>query len=362
MDVRRRNIMKDHNSESVDSTLKVNYVVDFGKNYNQRNVKLNPVLFKNSKINTPNKKFKINELRKEHYNSYSNENMDFFRLDYLCEVDRNNYHNYLMDKLKPINRKENFQKFNEMRKNIKYLDYLKENRLLNQNRKLIRNIYSDKEIETEKLRKKYYSNDKDKDKNIFPDISYNNMNNNNENGRYQNNNNDDEIDNYDKNMFKNRVINPFQNRNMGNYSNKSMPILNRNELKLNKRFSKSYLSNINDYSIKEGDKNLFPERAKIKLRPIVPKNYTNNEQINNLYNVHKIINGNESPFYAAYNEINKNGGFYKRNEDIARLDKIAQNQIYYRNNKNVLDKNEYRDMKNFNSYNFHKNKFNTIDI
>ena len=360
MDVRRRNIMKDHNSESIDSTLKVNYVVDFGKNYDQRNVRLNPVLFKNSKINTPNKKFKINELRKEHYNSYSNENMDFFRLDYLCEVDRNNYHNYFMDRLKPINRKENFQKFNEIGKNIKYLDYLKENRLLNQNRKLIKNIYSDKEIETSKLRKKYYKINKDEDKNIFPDIN-NNINNNNENDRYLNNNLNDEENDYDKNIFKNRVNNQYLNRQK-NYINRSMPILNRNELKNNKGFSKSYISNINDYSIKEGDKNIFPERNKIKLRPIVSKNYTNNEQVNSLYNSHKIINENESPFYVAYNEINKNGGFYKRKEDISRFDKIIQSPVYLRNNKSVLDKNDYRDMKNFNSVNFHKNKFNTVDI
>ena len=72
MDV-RRNIMKDRNCESIDSTLKVNYIVDFGKNSTQRNVRLNPVLFKNSKVNTQNIKFKINDLRKEHYFSYSNE-------------------------------------------------------------------------------------------------------------------------------------------------------------------------------------------------------------------------------------------------------------------------------------------------
>ena len=355
MEVRRRNIMKDHNSESIDSTLKVNYVVDFGKNYDQRNVRLNPVLFKNSKINTPNKKFKINELRKEQYNSFSNENMDFFRLDYLCEVDRDNYHNYFMDKLKPINRKENFQKFNEIGKNIKYLDYLKGNRLLNQNRKLIRNIYSDKEIETLKLRQKYYYN-KDEDKKIFPDI-----NNNIENDRYLNNNIKDGENDYDKNIFKNRINNQYQNR-LKNYNNRSMSFLNRNELEKNNGFSKSYISNINDYSIKEGDKNIYPERSKIKLRPIIQKNYTNNEQVNCLYNSNKIINEKEIPFYSAYNEINKNGGFYKRNEDISRLDKIIQNQVYLRNNKSFLDKNKYRDMKNFNSINFHKNKFNTLDI
>ena len=36
--------MKDRNSESPDSTLKVNYVVDFGKGITDRRIKLNPIL------------------------------------------------------------------------------------------------------------------------------------------------------------------------------------------------------------------------------------------------------------------------------------------------------------------------------
>ena len=111
----KRNIMKDRNSESPESSLKVNYVVNFGKDMTQRTVKLNPVLFRNNKIIIPKKKFRISESRKEEFNSYSNENMDFFRLDHISECDRNNYHNIFMDKLKPINRSSNFQKFNEIR-------------------------------------------------------------------------------------------------------------------------------------------------------------------------------------------------------------------------------------------------------
>ena len=131
-----RNIVKDRNKDSSDSTLKVNYIYD--KNFNQEKTK-----------------FRISDLRKEEFNSFSNENMDFFRLDHLSECDRNNYHNVFMDKLKPINRSANFQKFNEIGKDIKYLDYLKENYLLNQNKKIVRNILSHKEKENIKLRKNY---------------------------------------------------------------------------------------------------------------------------------------------------------------------------------------------------------------
>ena len=51
----KRNIMKDRNSESPESSLKVNYVVNFGKDMTQRTVKLNPVLFRNNKIVIPKK-------------------------------------------------------------------------------------------------------------------------------------------------------------------------------------------------------------------------------------------------------------------------------------------------------------------
>ena len=56
----------------------------------------------------------------------------------------------------------------------------------------------------------------------------------------------------------------------------------------------------------------------------------------------------------AYNERNKNGGFKRRGEDISRYENIRQNKDYFWNKKNELDKNEYRDMKNLNSHNFHK--------
>ena len=342
MDVIKRNIMKDRNSESPDSTLKVNYVVNFGKNLTQRSIKLNPVLFKNNRILFPKKNFRISELRKEQFNSFSNENMDFFRLDHVNECDRNNYHNIFMDKLKPINRNAIFQKFNEIGKNIKYLDYLKENRLLNQNRKIIRNILSDKEIETYRIRKKYYT--QDVKNNDLPDINNYNPNNN-----INYNPNQENID-YDKNVFNNKIINPFRIHRIEQRKNNLNSISNRSV----ERYSNSYLSNINDYSIKEGDNNLFPEKSKSKLYPIVQKNFINNEQIRRLYNAEKKMNYKESPFYLAYNEINKNGGFKKKGEDISRYDKIKQNKVYFPNTRNDLDKNEYRDMKNFNSHNFHK--------
>ena len=351
----KRNIMKDRNSESPESSLKVNYVVNFGKDMTQRTVKLNPVLFRNNKIVIPKKKFRISESRKEEFNSYSNENMDFFRLDHISECDRNNYHNIFMDKLKPINRSSNFQKFNEIGKNIKYLDYLKENILLNQNKKIIRNILSDKEMETYRIRKKYYT--QEVEDNILPNINNNGTNNNN----YEHNLNHETID-YDKDVYKNKMVNPFQNYKKEQINNNKMASLSFRSMKNPfKKYSNSYISNINDYCIQEGDKNLFPEKSNNKLYPIVQKNYINNEQIRRLYNIEKKINYKESPFYLAYNERNNNGGFKRRGEDISSYEKIRQNKDYFGNKKNSLDKNEYRDMKNFNSHNFHKKRLSSSD-
>ena len=351
----KRNIMKDRNSESPESSLKVNYVVNFGKDMTQRTVKLNPVLFRNNKIVIPKKKFRISESRKEEFNSYSNENMDFFRLDHISECDRNNYHNIFMDKLKPINRSSNFQKFNEIGKNIKYLDYLKENILLNQNKKIIRNVLSDKEMETYRIRKKYYT--QEVEDNILPNINNNGTNNNN----YEHNLNHETID-YDKDVYKNKMVNPFQNYKKEQINNNKMASLSFRSMKNPfKKYSNSYISNINDYCIQEGDKNLFPEKSNNKLYPIVQKNYINNEQIRRLYNIEKKINYKESPFYLAYNERNNNGGFKRRGEDISSYEKIRQNKDYFGNKKNSLDKNEYRDMKNFNSHNFHKKRLSSSD-
>ena len=351
----KRNIMKDRNSESPESSLKVNYVVNFGKDMTQRTVKLNPVLFRNNKIVIPKKKFRISESRKEEFNSYSNENMDFFRLDHISECDRNNYHNIFMDKLKPINRSSNFQKFNEIGKNIKYLDYLKENILLNKNKKIIRNILSDKEMETYKIRKKYYT--QEVEDNILPNINNNGTNNNN----YEHNLNHETID-YDKDVYKNKMLNPFQIYGKEQINNNKITSLSFRSMKNPfKKYSNSYISNINDYCIQEGDKNLFPEKSNNKLYPIVQKNYINNEQIRRLYNIEKKINYKESPFYLAYNERNNNGGFKRRGEDISSYEKIRQNKDYFGNKKNSLDKNEYRDMKNFNSHNFHKKHLSSSD-
>ena len=194
-----RCIVKDHNLDSQDSTLKVKYIRNYdNKDKDYKKIKLNP-LFHKKKLLLPQIKYKPNSLRKEQFDSYSNENMDFFRLDYLCECNRNNYHNKSMDEVSAINRKENFEKFNEMGKNIKYLDYIKGNYILSQN-KIINN-------------------------NIGITKSNNNYNN-------------------------PRKNNDFHKSNSQIYNSN---LCGNNTFGDNKNYSNLYLMNMNDYSIKEND-------------------------------------------------------------------------------------------------------------
>ena len=355
-------VLKDHNSDSPESTLKVRYIANYGNSKSQKSIKLNPYL--NEMNILPKIKYKVNDLRKEQFNSYTNENMDFFRLDHLCECDRDNYHNKFMDKVVPINRSENFQKFNELGKNIKYLDYLKENTLLNQNRIINRNIISERDLEIAKKREKYYSNKAPNYQNDLGDknnIESYNYKNNNDNNRYfnQGNNSYNFYDNINNNNPYNRPINKSNSTISisGNYLNKFNKNYNNDydnhfENKRNQSYSNLYLSNINNYSIKEGDKNYFEESTKFKLYPTFPREPLNKDKIKSLYNqdsYRTLINNN--PFYIAYNENSKNLGFLKKIGDFSNYEKIYKNRFFFRNKStDVFSDRVNKKMHNFNSH------------
>ena len=112
-----KNNISYHNSESPESTLNVKYKYKEGTKsleLNQNHIhRYNNIL---PKINN-----KSSSLRQQHFNSYTNENMDFFRLDYLKECDRNHFHNKYMNNLTPVNRNENFDKLKEAGEKIKYI-------------------------------------------------------------------------------------------------------------------------------------------------------------------------------------------------------------------------------------------------
>jgi hypothetical protein len=346
-----KNILKDRNKDSPESTLKVKYIVNYGNVKTQKSVKLNPFLFK-SNLLAPKINYKISELRKEHFNSYSNENMDFFRLDHLFEYDRDNYHNKFMDDIKPINRKENFQKFNEMREKIKYLDYLKQNFLLSQNKIINEKIMSNKDIEISKRREKYYahkiqSNNNDiylVDKKIKNDniIKYNYS----ESNIMNNNLNTINYDHsYRKEIAKSNSSLSINNNNL-NINNGD---LNSNKNGLQKSLLNLYLPNIQKFSIKDAGIKLYNDRSKIQIFQTNPNDSSKRNNNRNRFNQEKykdLLNNN--PFSIAYND-NKKDGFLKKNGIFSNYNKVyKKNKIPDLRTKKYLKVNIRNSMNNMN--------------
>ena len=136
-----------HNADSPDSSLKVDYILNLKNNSITISAKKlnrviqNPKIIRNNnERRLPDIKRYINPVRIDQFNSYSNENMDFFRLDYLSESKSQQKHNAYFDNLTPINRNENYQKINEIGERIKYFDSLKKKQTINSNDKISHSI------------------------------------------------------------------------------------------------------------------------------------------------------------------------------------------------------------------------------
>ena len=276
--MKKNNNISYRNSDSPESPLNVKYkykegtkTLEINKSYTPKNVFL-PIINYNKSVN------KANILRQQHFNSYSNENMDFFRLDYLKECDRNHHHNKHLSNIIPVNRNENYDKLNEDRKKIKYIDSLKKNFLLKK----------------EKNKKDFFKDNLFTSENIINNNYYKKINN-----RYSNN-----------------TINLYNNKQINRYINKNDDNININNDKMYKnisideqKYSGAYLSNLNDYSIKENQ----------SMNPYHPRNNKNLSKITDLRKQShlfcKDVINNDVPalFYKIYDyNINKDG-FKKQN-------------------------------------------------
>ena len=218
-----------HNSESPESPLNVKYkyregtkTLEINKSHTPK-INILPIIKKNNIIN------KSNNLRIQQYNSYTNENMDFFRLDYLKECDRDNYHNKNLNCLTPINRNENFRKLNEEREKIKYIESIKNNFLLKK----------------ENNKKDFFKNNLYTSENILKDIYYKKMN-----KLYNNKLNNNQ--NYDNRYIYNGRYGKINNSY--NYNKGTNDKIYKNNTSNDQKYSGAYLSNINEYSI-QGNQN-----------------------------------------------------------------------------------------------------------
>ena len=270
------------NSDSPESTLNVKY------KYKEctKSIELNDYYSPhgNKLINMNNNKSikKSNILRQQHFNSYTNENMDFFRLDYLKECDRDNYHNKYLNNLTPINRNASFDKLNDDRTKIKYLDSLKKNFLLKK----------------ENNKKDFFKDNLFTSENIFNNNYYKKINNRYNNiNIYTNNNNNKQYDKYNYSKDNNE-----NNNNTKLYRNISIDEPN---------YSGAYLSNINDYSIKE-NQDINPYFKAKKNLNISKRNVLSKQS--HLFCKDVINNDTPSLFYKIYDYNFNNNGFKKQND------------------------------------------------
>ena len=284
-----KNNISYRNSDSPESTLNVKYKFKEGTKtieLNQNNTPKNIFLPKINNIN------RSNILRQQHFNSYTNENMDFFRLDYLKECDRNHYHNKYLSNLTPINRNENFDRLNENREKIKYLDSIKKNFLLKQ----------------EKNKKDFFKDNLYTSENIIKNNYYKKIDN-----RYNNNNN--------LYIKANSNSNNRYDRYNYNKNNNEKTIENENDIKLYKNisietpkytseYSGAYLSNINDYSIKE-NQDINPDNRGNSNKNISKRSVLSKQS--HLFCKDVINNDMPALFYKLYDYNMNNNGFKRQN-------------------------------------------------
>jgi hypothetical protein len=296
-----KNNISYHNSESPESPLNVKYKYKEGT----KTLELNQEYIPKCKNILPKINTKSSILRQQHFNSYTNENMDFFRLDFLKECDRNHFHNKYMNNLAPINRNENFDKLKEAGEKIKYIDSIKKNFLLKSNK--INNKMNKDEFFKDNL----YTSEKIINNNFYKKI----------NNRYTNkslpNNH-----NYNDNCETPYKLSNKHFERLNNIFNK----VEKEKIKKNisidvPEYSGAYLSNMNDYSIHENHcitpYNMINNNKNISKLSILSKQ-------SHLFCKDVINNDNPTLFFKVYDyHINKDG-FKKQNNifsDYANLNK-----------------------------------------
>ena len=285
-----KNYISYRNSDSPESTLKVKYKYKEGTKTIEINQSHTPKNYLLLNLNNNKSINRSNILREQHFKSYSNENMDFLK-----ECDRDHYHNKYMSNLLPINRNEHFNKLNANREKIRYLDSLKKNFLFK------------KENNNKNNNKKDYFND-----NIFTseniiknnfykkiDKRYNTNKNINKNLHINNNR-------YENNSFNNSKSNRYNDKDIQNDAKIYKNITIEDPMK----YSGAYLSNINDYSIKENQE--MNPYDKGNLNKNISKRSVLSEQ-SHLFCKDVINNDMPALFYKIYDYNINNNGFKIQN-------------------------------------------------
>ena len=201
-----------------------------------------------------------------------------------------------MRNLIPINRNENFDKLNANREKIRYLDSLKKNFLFkkeNNNNK--KDFFKDNIFTSENIIKNNYY------KKI--DNRYN-TNNNNSNKDLSTNNN-----RYENNSFNYNKLNRYNDKDII----KDAKIYKNITIEDPMKYSGAYLSNINDYSIKENQEVNPYDKGKINnINKNISKRSVFSKQ-SHLFCKDVINNDMPALFYKVYDYNINNNGFKIQN-------------------------------------------------
>lgn len=232
---------------------------------------------------------KRKEFRERQLQSYTNENMDFFRLDSNKEIRGIYYHNKHYESIQPIDRSAEIKAYDNNKNMIKYIDKIKGDFSINQEQDVLDNILSKNEQIMQERKtppvKRTFSPYTENDKGRLSDKEMLQL--------YQN---------YNKSRL------PFRMRNKVDVSNNNYEVNNviHGYYSYNQNVPPQYLRNMNDYHINEGDYEDERKRFKFRLKDQVIKDTINHtDRVVKNYNNTGIDKW--SPFFENYIHCAKNG-------------------------------------------------------
>lgn len=229
---------------------------------------------------------KPNELRTYLLNSFTNENMDMFRLNCNKDVNRSGYHNKYYDNIMGLDRSEGIKQYENNKNKIYLIDTLKSNYLMSQNQNYLKKIISNEEAQLIS-QKNLHQNKQKYLNNSFSPLTF------------------EETKMLQENYNINNKI-PYKLSRSVN----SKELLNKDVVSsYQSKISPLYLINMNDYQISEGDKENPQREFVFQMKDYKVKDPIK-DKIMIINNNNKVAISKWSPFYENYMKI-RNKGFYR---------------------------------------------------
>ena len=241
---------------------------------------------------------------------FNSEAPDAFRLDNLKE-NKYSYKNPFYNEILPVDRNEAFKKMDFNAKQVKLIDFIKSNRELSQDPKILKYIRTDFDVEMAKKREKLKHDNENKNNNSLKNaISYDNLK-------------DRKIFEKGLSILKTDIPKiSFKYKNQIDNNNLE-PILN-NKYKISKFDKENFktfssnievkksgcFGNINDYDIKEGD--TLNDNLMCHIKRKSNSTYNVLTHRNEIINYPNIINNKWNKYQENFFILMNKGGFRKK--------------------------------------------------